>query len=64
MLNFWGLEVISIKDVTKQTGISVRTMRYYDEIGLTSATCYRYYFKTFIINIYYVVVNPINLSAN
>lgn len=34
MLNFGGLEVISIKEVTKQTGISVRTMRYYDEIGL------------------------------
>lgn len=27
-------EVISIKEVTKQTGISVRTMRYYDEINL------------------------------
>lgn len=34
MLNFGGVEVISIKEVSKQTGISVRTMRYYDEIGL------------------------------
>ncbi|MEB5453632.1 MerR family DNA-binding transcriptional regulator [Virgibacillus pantothenticus] len=26
--------MISIKEVTKQTGITVRTMRYYDHIGL------------------------------
>lgn len=28
------LDLISIKEVTKQTGITVRTMRYYDQIGL------------------------------
>lgn len=28
------LYLISIKEVTKQTGITVRTMRYYDQIGL------------------------------
>ena len=26
--------LISIKEVTKQTGITVRTLRYYDQIGL------------------------------
>lgn len=28
------MHLISIKEVTKQTGITVRTMRYYDQIGL------------------------------
>src|SRR5699024_6346356 len=27
-------DLISIKEVTKQTGITVRTLRYYDQIGL------------------------------
>jgi hypothetical protein len=58
---------IKVGDLAKQTGVSVRTLHYYDEIGLLSPSHrteagYRLYDEQDIIRLQQIVIEP-NVST-